>query len=441
MRIFVLFLCLFFAHQSFGFDFSFHGGYKFGGTYLNQESDTEGEENFTKTYLMHNLILAPEIVAYDDINIYTRLGIFNSDYSEYLGGSFLGGNKIGNFQYQMPSGIYASLAYLSWTREYGSLLLGRIPLNFGLGLNLSDKGEHYLDNLDGMAIKAILGNFTLMPAYGVSKSEGTTIEASEFIVNLLYEIPEITLGAVYHRKIGHSEGTESDGLYSTDTSESIGSVGITSMGAYVEKSYKKLKLRSELTIQSGGTGITPSDSTEGELTLDAFGLAAVLSADDVVLNNKMGFGLHTGYISGDDPETQNVYEGFLADRDYEVGLILFNHVLTEDFLGTKRFFDKDNLDVTSVPDVEFLTNSFYMSGEVNYSLTEKINLKTNILLAKILNINLNEDISQYGVELDFRADYKINDITNISLDLGYLFPGGVVPFGAMAAQANLHFLF
>lgn len=440
MKKIILFLCLFFANSVYGFDFSFHGGYKFGGTYLKRPS--EDGTSLTKSYLLHNLILSPEIVAYDDINIFTRFSIFNSSYSEYLGGAVLGDNKIGNFQYQMPSGIYASLAYLSWTREYGNLFLGRIPLNFGLGLNLSDKGNSYLDNLDGVAVKAILGSFTIMPAYGVLTSDGAKIEASEYLIDILYEISEITIGANYHKKFAHSEGMAIGGLYASPTSTPKGNANMSSVGVYVEKDYKKLNLKSELSFQSGNTGLTVNDSADETISLDAFAIALELSLDKILLSNKLGFGLDTGYISGDDPNTPNVYEGFLADRDYDVSLILFNQPLTSDFLGTRRFFERDNLELDNALDIEFLTNAFYISGKANYQLTEKINLNTNVILARILNGTENNVASnKYGVEIDLGGTYKINDITNLMLDFGYLFPGELTSSRAIAFEANIKFLF
>lgn len=438
MKKLILLLCVFYTNSVYGFDFTFHGGYSLEGTRFEDKSENESNK---KTYLLHNLILSPEIVAYDDINIYTRFSVFNSDYSEYLGGSFLGNNKIGNFQYQMPSEIYASLAYLSWSREYASLLLGRIPLNFGLGLNLSDKGDHYLDNLDGVAGKANLGNFTLKVAYGIVESNKTTIEASEYLADIIYEISEITLGAYYHKKFAHSEESSLGRLYSTDTSQPTGSANISSTGVYVEKSYKELDIKSELAFQSGKTGITISGLDE-ELTLDAFAIVLEFNLDEILLDNKLGFGLNTGYISGDNPTTGDVYEGFLADRDYDVGLVLFNHPLTSDFLGTRRFFEVDDIEFDNATDIEFLTNTYYISGKVNYYLTKKIDLSSSIIFATILNgTEDNTEANQHGIEIDLEASYKINDITNLALEFGYLFPGKLMSKGAMAIEASLNFLF
>ncbi len=418
MRIFIT--CMFIASVGWGFDLNLHGNYKFEGTTISQSEKS-------KAYLIHNLTLNPQIIAADDVYIHARLDIFNNDYLGYLGGDFLGGKRGGGYQYQIPSGVNANLAYISWTIEHGNLMLGRIPLDFGLGLNLSSRGRHYIDNMDGVAFKAVMGNFAITPAYGIVKTDKTKIHSSEYMGSAIYENPEILFGALYHKRIGHVDGTELDGIYGTDGFTSKGKVNIRSLNFHAEKSISKFKIRTEIGTQTGDTGIGAENGNE--LKIDSFGLVAKVSSDEVI--DTIEIGLNMGYISGDDPQTADVYEGYLVDRDYDVGLILFNQVLRQNILGTHKLLTNEGLELNNAADFEFLTNAFYLSPEVKFPVAEKVDLKASIIWARVLQNTSN------NFEIDVTTSYNITDEASFSLDLGYLFPSSARPDRAMIAQAYL----
>ena len=419
MKKIILLSLLFCSNQGFAFDLTLGGEYRFNATYLSEVP--------RRTFFNHNLILKPEILANDSIKFHSMLEFFRCKKDFYCNENYIGGSPLG----EIDQSVHVNLGYVSWTREYGRLLMGRIPIEFGMGLDLSSRNRNYLDYLDGVQYKAIIGNMKLLPTVGVITRNGN-IESTSYMISGFFENSDITLGGLYLRKTANIRGQ-----LLNDTK-----------GLYAKKQISKVKIESELNMKSGqhvkfkGLSLDGSDNEEQtNQKLNSLGLVLKVQSDQILFNERLGFGLHSGYLSGDKQSTGDTYEGFLSDRDYDTGLILFNHVLGSGLLGTDNLY-LNIPDRSKAPDVEFLSNAFFLSPEANFSLTEKIDFKLNVLWA-VTAVPQNVSNQNLGVEVDLIASYKFNEVAKASLEIGHLFKGRAFAQrkGVTLIQTGLDFLF
>jgi hypothetical protein len=131
-----------------------------------------------KTYGLQYLYLNPKIVASDGINIIGRFDILGNQTSAYrnsqLGSIFgSGGGTVDpriNAQNQETSSIGVSQLYLNVNHEYGSLIAGRAPFEFGMGITHNaglGEFDHWYDTRDSVGYKFFVDNIAFM--YMLSK--------------------------------------------------------------------------------------------------------------------------------------------------------------------------------------------------------------------------------------------------------------------------------
>ena len=140
-------------------------------------------------YALQHFIMRPKIIASDGLTIRSQFDIFNSaDYPNSHMGQVWGNNArrtapAGSTTSADGSNVFSengaagtlqvSQLYLTWDFEYASLIAGRAPLQFGLGMTYSagmGMFDHWYNTLDLIGAKLVYGNFFVMPMIGKSSS-------------------------------------------------------------------------------------------------------------------------------------------------------------------------------------------------------------------------------------------------------------------------------
>jgi len=414
-----------------------------------------------KEYGVHTLILRPKIVAADGLYINAQFSIFNADTNttgdertalgNQLGAYF--GNGPGNgvptdstnsntlAENQESEQIRVTHFYLTHVQEFGSLIVGRAPQHFGLGMtHNAGRGifDHYADTRDLVGYKVMLGNFFFYPSYA-KINEGSISgndDVNEWNYQLQYENPEndVAMGVYLQNRVGSQGGN--------DTPATIG--GSANNGSYETKNfnvfYKKetdnWTVGFEVAQQSGDTGV--NNASGKEISYGGFG--ATLELDWHAKEKSTAWGLRAGFATGDDPSTDDEFEGFIFDRNYDVAMLMFNHGMGQaDFLHTRNLGRKDagtvfyDRTVNSEPDVEAISNVTFLA------LTYKKKWSDKWALVGVLTTGWLDDDSvdaddntataavkadtDLGYELDLSLEYKISDKIMWLNQFGYLSPG------------------
>lgn len=434
-----------------------------------QNPALNNKARFDKSYILHHAVLQPKIVALDGLNLYGRIDIFNnSNYpatqmGDYLGGAPSTGNSQGaggtavNTQAQQTDTIQLSHFYLKWATEYGALFVGRTPLQFGLGIT-HNAGlglfDHYFDTHDLVGYKFIAGNLFFMPMYGKVKEGGLSTEddINDYIMHMQYDNPdtELSLGLFYDVRIATKTGNAgADGAaagspYGGAGATKTGSFETKTLNIFVARNIGNFRVGFESSFANGKTGV--SDSSGREVSLDAYALAGELAWQP---SGRWTFDMKLGLATGDDPGTTDKFEGYLFDRNYDLGWLMFNHKLgSYDVLGTGSFRSTPGAGQTDhdFSDTEYISNTFYLAPGAKYNLSESWNLNTRVVWAQVQRPQKVYDATgtvviedgektknSLGIEWDLGVGYKPNNNLSLEAGAGFLFPGDAFKGG----NANL----
>lgn len=414
----------------------------------NSELNSTGRQ---KDYGLSHLILQPKVVAADGLTISGRFHIFNSatypnSQVGQIFGNGVGGTSATNTSFpgssataqnQKEETLTVSQLYLSLTQEYGQFLVGRVPIHFGLGMyHNAGMGlfDHWYDNRDMVGYKIVMGNLFFMPMMGKVK-EGTinrSDDITDYMFHFQYDNPEndMEMGLFWQiRKSGDQGG---DGPLKSPTvndywgaGATTGSIDSENINIYAKKDTESWMLGVEAGFQKDEIGII--DSNGSKVNQSGFGLA--IEAAYRPEQGSSEFGLVAGIASGDDRSTTNDFEGYLFDRNYNVGFLLFNHTLGQaDFLnstinggGPNGSAENDQVDV------ETISNVLYVAPSLNYKWNEKWSSKFTLITgwiqentAAYLNNQSSKDI---GYEMDFGLTFTPKKGITWVNEIGLLLPG------------------
>lgn len=463
MRIFGILLALLVSTSARAVDLTWGGLYRAEATSVLNSGLDEGD-GYDKSYLLHHLILDPKIVAADGLTLYGRVDIFNnrhynnSQMGEFFGGAPATGSFSGtsgtavNSENQKSEWVQIRYFYLKWATEYGALFVGRTPIHFGLGITHNAGNgdfDHYYDSKDLLGYKFIAGNLSFMPMYGKVKENDLQFEddINDYMFQFQYENPDtdLNLGLFYQARVATKNANDApSGEYSyggTGATGPDGSYEVKTLNLFVSRALGHFKFGFESSFQNGKTGI--KDSAGREVNIDGYGIATEFAW---MPPGRWSFDLRTGIATGDDPNTTDKYEGFLFDRNYDVGMLLFNHVLggmdergavppysnrAYDVLGTKDFRNGGK----SAADVEYLTNAVYLAPGAKWQVSDAWNINTHVVWAQLQRGQRRpsaDDISNsLGVEWDIGLNYKPHERLNLEIGSALFWPGDAFRGGTL----------
>lgn len=427
------------------------GTYRF--EYQEVDKTSLDSPGLRKSYILNHLSLSPKIIAADGVNIVGKFEILpNDEYPESQAGQRFGkaprktaagstskdDSSVAG-QRQGGSSIAVSQLYLNLNQEYGSLLVGRAPVEFGLGMTHSAGNgafDHWSDTHDVLGYKVLIGNLSIMPMVGkiYDYSAGQGREIQDVIWNVEYNNPET------ESAIGIFHQSRSAGLEANDTpfaayrGDSImGSWNTQHVNLYFARGFEPLKIKLEAGFESGTTGIRKTAGSSDEISLGGYGIALEL---DFVSESKWHWSMKAGMASGDNPTTNN-YEGFHFDRNYNLGMLMFNHPLGRyDLLNTsaQRTADQrtgaaagSRYPTEEALDDDTISNAVFIAPKLVYTVNEKWDWTNTLVWAQLqtnpladVNIDVSKDL---GFEWDTGLVYKPMEKFQWINEVGFLFPG------------------
>lgn len=409
-----------------------------------------------KSYINHHLILKPKITAADGLNIHGRFDIFNnSGLSNSQFGQFFGdgiGNTTNNSeensnvlsQNQADETLLVTQLYLTYDFEFTTVIAGRAPLNFGLGLtHNSGDGlfDHWYDNRDLIAAEFVMGNLVFTPIFAkVSEGElDIGDDVRDYIFRLDYDNPETEtgFGIMYQVRRAGLAGNDFpiaaiDAAAGTAPSEGFEGENIN---FFFKRGWDTFNFALEGGFSKGNTGF--KDSNNADISRDGFGVAIEMNYQ--AQGSEWSWDLLTGFASGDDPSTTNKVEGFFFDRNYDVGILLFNHVLGQfDALNSSLARDTtlnlqnsaiNNGNAGSVPDVEVLTSAVYFAPGFNKKMNDRWSWGGRLIYAVLTEDtatvnNVSTKIeSDLGIEIDFNLQFKPHERFTWITEVAAFLPG------------------
>ncbi|HRO67155.1 MAG TPA: alginate export family protein [Pseudobdellovibrionaceae bacterium] len=406
----------------------------------------------TKSYGLHYLSLSPKIVASDGINIVGKFDVLGNNDPAYMDsqtGMLFGGNEpnagddsANNTMAQSKSftPFRVSQLYLTVNQEYGSLLVGRAPFEFGLGMLYSAGNgafDHWLTTSDFVAYKFIVGNLSFTPMIGRTHimdwgpNPGMT---QDEIIQVQYDSKDTgsMIGAMMARRKGSQSSNDI-----TDTA--IGGVGpadggysMTTTGFTFGRTWESFKFKMEAQFLKGSYGIR----TAGGENIENSSYGVALEMDFPRPQAKWEGGLKMGVASGDDPGT-TAQEGFFFHRNYDVAMLLFNHRLGQrDFFRTNELVKDSTHSLSDSLDDETISNVIYVAPEFRYAWNPRVSVKNTLIYAQLManstgTTDLKKDL---GLEWDISVDYQARENVRWENRVGLLFPGGAFKDGASDLQ-------
>ncbi len=422
----------------------------------------------SKFYFLHQLRLKPEIKVTDGLSVHGRLDLLTNPWTynfKYKAGSVMGMNEISSSQFQnsfFQPGLDITNLYFSWNNAFIKLMGGRMPLHFGLGL-LFDEGEdsldHFADYIDGIGVEFKIGNLEIHPVFGLlSENLSGGVNAYEILLQLQYELVDsgLLFSLMYDTRIATQSGRQlsygplvpepSRDLYfprdrpSSPTFPFPDTVNTgverwssQTIGTYVKKdfSFGSISLEADF-IFSSTVGLRADNNSDQALEFSGYGIVAEIASHPSASWN---WGLKTGYLSGDDPNTNQRYEGFIASRNYNVGMLMFNHAIgyQDTTGGSYRVYNQNaqqssNENVTNfyredLPDVEYLTNALFIAPSLKKSLFKNGYLTSNVVWARLVQNSIWAEGTNLGFEVDLGFLYESSRYLALGIEGGLLFPG------------------
>ena len=437
-------LSIFFVSSSaFVMNLDWEGEYRFEWTDVDRPSLSSPSQR--KSYGLGYLQLSPKLIAADGVNIVSRFDVMNSEaYPNSQLGEIWGMNATGNpvnSENQGSANVRVSHLYLNINQEYGSLILGRAPLEFGLGMTYSaGKGlfDHWYDNRDMIAYKIIVGDWYMMPIVSRKLSsgfnQGGTITSTGF--QLQYENEENkSLIGIFQENI---KGPRESLGYSANQILAYGGDAVTRdlnvqrTNFILGRGFDTFGFKFEAGFQAGETGITLLGEN---VSLNGFGLATEIYTPPS--ESKFDWSLKLGMASGDDAVSKD-FSGYSFNRNYNVGMLMFNHRLGQlDFLNTNVVKDAA-LTIGNSADDESVSNAAYIAPSVSYTWSERVDLRNTVVYGQLLNTLKNSvDSSKLlGQEWDIELIYKPSEKIQWLNQFGLLFSGEAFRNG-VGATGNL----
>lgn len=419
------------------------GHYRF--EYTQIDSTTLGDPKNPKAYFLHNLVLSPRVIAADGIEVVGQFSVLaNADYPGSMAGQRFGigvnsaggtagSNVLG--RNAASSSLEVRQLYLSMNQEYGQLIAGRAPIEFGLGMTYNaGNGPFDLwgDTHDMVGYKFVVGNLSFMPMlgrpYAASLASGQNV--TDLMIDITYDNAETeSLFAIFTQQRTSGDQSNDAGNYLGGTQ--VRPYNVRHVNLLIGRGWESFKFKLEAGFSDGGTGL---DVGGEEQKANGYGIVTELAFPRP--NSNWDWKLRAGIVSGDNP-TSNNFEGYTLHHNYNVAFLMFNHPMGGYDLF-RTYFQRQRAPgctgVACVPyandnalDEEAVSNTIFLNPSVGYKLSDRWSLQNNFLYAQ-LQVNpstvAGNDVSKdLGFEWDIAAVYTPHPRFQWVNQVGLLFPG------------------
>lgn len=401
-----------------------------------------------KSYGLNYLSLNPKIIATDGVNIVSRFDVLANQDPAYADAQFgqMWGQGWDSTNTAGQTNVYSrnhpstqmrvSQLYLNVNQEYGALVLGRAPLEFGLGITHNAGNgmfDHWGDTEDMVGYKFIVDNFFMMPiigrVYDENVSQGNTVQ--DMILHLQYESKESgSMIGLMQQVRKASFGANDVPLNSAPTTgqTKTGEYSVSTTSFILGREWEKFAFKLEAGFTSGNVGA--QNATGEDIKSNGYGIAAELYFPRK--DSKFDWNIRLGMATGDDPSTANAFEGYQFSRNYDVAMLMFNHRLGQkDFLTTNRYKETANHGVSNSLDDEYISNAIYISPKVSYAWNDRLDLNNTLTYAQLMTnpTGVADFKKDLGLEWDIELVYKPTERIQWVNQLGLLFPGAAFKNG------------
>ena len=475
----ILLVALAFSAGAHGADLKWSGAYRAEYNLVRNFTLNSSNGGVQDTYIIHHLVLEPEVIAMDGLKIHSRFDVFNNALATSTAGqvfgTYSGPTSVtgGGTQppavlseTQSPQTIVANALYAEWINEFSSLTFGRVPIQFGLGMTYSN-GEgafdHTLTNKDMIAYKVSMGNLTFMPAIG-KVSQGYILSQDEIddyllVAEYVNSESDLSMGFMFDQRIapqdsrtplvgsdmplsyfsnvpGVSPVYNGGALFGTAIQDPGGAgFNAYNMNFYVQKKGETFGIGVEMGFTNGYTGIEVPDASTGgfdRVNLSGFGMAL----ETYYKTSDWTFKLYGGMASGDDPDTAT-FEGYGFTPNYNIAMIMFNYpvgapgfdALRSTLFGSRAASNSTNTSAQQVQglDTEVITNAIYAAPQITWAIGENYDLIGTFAWATQLEPSVSRTLggsaSQIGFETDLGFRYHPGKNFQWLTTLGGFLPG------------------
>lgn len=421
--------------------------------YTEVDRPSLGDIKERKAYGTNTLLLGARIIPTDGVEIISQISLFPHDnpaYADsYIGSQWGRGNPTGvssdgsrtnTLSKSSPgSNPRVQRLYMQYTQDNGAFIVGRAPVDFGLGMTHSAGNglfDHWQSNRDLIGYKFIIDSFYIMPIFTrvYDKDFAQGEDVTEQIINFKYDNKDNgTLLGLWHqtRKSSIPGNDVIPGNAATSKipqAATIGS-GFTSqtVNFVIGRTWETFSAKVEASFLSGETGAYTAANQE--IKLAAYGIASEFAYKP--LESKWSMMLKAGIASGDDPTTSN-YEGFQFNKNYDVAMLMFNHRVGKFDALTTNLVKDSSLGLSNSADDEAIGNAVYISPSVTYQYDDKFDFKNTLTYGQlVVNPTNAVDFSKnLGLEWDIELTYKPRANVQWVNQLGLLFPGRAFRNGA-----------
>lgn len=439
---------------------------EWGGTYraewINVGSTSLGSPKNDKSYILNSLMLRPKIVASDGFTVMGELNLLpNSSYADAQTGQLLGQSPTqsravdGNTQ--GSADITIRQLYMNYNQEYASLIVGRAPVEFGLGMTHNPGTgafDHFGDTLDQVTYKFLVNNWSFAPMFGKRKKldPGTGGEVSELNFVLDYKSPETKSEfGVFQQTRKASVSVNDAPAYSNSNPYGYGKAvtgqshvtdgewSTQNTNVYLTRGFETWSIQLEAGFESGDVGVSNA-ATQEKVTLGGFGI--LLNLDFGKPEDSSTWNVKLGYASGDDASTIK-YEGFAFDKNMDVALLMFNHPLGQyDVLrsGVRRTPATATTVLANgkALDDEVITNAIFVSPTWSKAISDKWKITNRLTWAQLaVDPNPGNGISKdLGIEYDFGFHFSPKKEILWSTELALLSPGAAFAGGTAGFEKS-----
>lgn len=420
------------------------GGYRV--EYTSVDRTSLADSKLGKNYALNFLYLQPRIIGSDGINIVSRFDIMASPIPAYRNsqmGSIIGtglddgsGRANGSnatSQNQNSSSLQVSQLYLNVNHEYGSLLVGRTPIEFGMGItHNAGKGQfdHWIDTKEVISYRFVIDNVSIAPMLArVSQDDFGGGVATDQIYILEYNNKDAgSRAGLFHQTRSAGPAYNDYGAAELPSGVTSATTGLKTqtVNIFLERKWTAFEFKIEASFLTGNTGV--KNATGEEIKVDSY--AVVMEGLFPPTESSWEYSGKVGVVSGDNPDTKATYEGYILDRNYDIGFLLFNHRLgSADIIGTSPIHANDSLGTNNLSrqnsaDDEAVTNAMFLAPTLKYVYDDQVDLKGTLIYAQLMNAKKFVDMKKdLGLELDIELVYKPRERVTWSTGLGVLFPG------------------
>lgn len=437
-----------------------------GGYYIPGSGDPNA--NFQTLFMR----LKPSLIVNDNVYLYSEFWISDPIYGFFGSASpWTVDQRQFNSTFSRGSAITAQRFWTEIVTDLGTLKVGRVPLNWGLGLVWNSGAglwDRYMSTGDAFGIRSKVGSFTLTPqlikysmgnsvsgACTINPATGTcttaigTSNIGDLSIALEYENldDEAKVGANFIRRFTDSAQDPNVGFFGVNGTTSQASAAIYNIfDLYAKKKMGKFTVAGEVPITTGDVS---------GAAYNTFAIAAELGYQPNSaweFNLKGGRAPGTGNVSGATFPTSGVnYNAFYFHQNYKIAMIMFNYAF-QNFRGPNAA-NNPALSAASLksPFDSQIVNANYGALTARHH-SDRWNFYSTLAVATAVSVagtsgfNFNYWDHRYyaygggsqgnfmGWEMDYGAALKWDDHFEMGLDLGFYFPGNFFAFSNTATD-------